>query len=36
LSKAAGAELIILPWNDADALRAAVDREGDAHRGDSH
>jgi glutamate-1-semialdehyde 2,1-aminomutase len=30
LSKAAGAQLIILPWNDADALRAAVAREGDA------
>src|ERR1700736_1307302 len=30
LSKAVGAQLIILPWNDADALRAAVAREGDA------
>src|SRR5580692_1900105 len=30
LSKAAGEQLIILPWNDAEALRAAVAREGDA------
>ena len=30
LSKAAGEHLIILPWNDAEALRAAVAREGDA------
>ena len=30
LSKAAGESLIILPWNDADALRAAVAREHDA------
>jgi glutamate-1-semialdehyde 2,1-aminomutase len=30
LSKAAGEQLIILPWNDADALRAAVAREGDS------
>jgi glutamate-1-semialdehyde 2,1-aminomutase len=29
LSKAAGEHLIILPWNDADALREAVTREGD-------
>jgi glutamate-1-semialdehyde 2,1-aminomutase len=28
LSKAAGEHLIILPWNDADALRDAVAREG--------
>ena len=30
LSKAAGEQLIILPWNDIEALRAAVAREGDA------
>jgi glutamate-1-semialdehyde 2,1-aminomutase len=30
LSKAMGEQLIILPWNDVDALRAAVAREGDA------
>jgi glutamate-1-semialdehyde 2,1-aminomutase len=30
LSMAAGEHLIILPWNDAEALRAAVAREGDA------
>jgi glutamate-1-semialdehyde 2,1-aminomutase len=30
LSKAAGENLIILPWNDADALRDAVAREGDS------
>jgi glutamate-1-semialdehyde 2,1-aminomutase len=30
LSKAAGADLIILPWNDLDALRAAVGRHGDS------
>src|SRR5271155_1044470 len=30
LSKAAGESLIILPWNDVDALRAAVAREPDA------
>lgn len=30
LSRAAGEHLIILPWNDADALRAAVAREGDS------
>jgi glutamate-1-semialdehyde 2,1-aminomutase len=30
LSKATGEHLIILPWNDAEALRAAVAREGDA------
>jgi glutamate-1-semialdehyde 2,1-aminomutase len=30
LSQAAGAELIILPWNDAEALRSAVAREGDS------
>jgi glutamate-1-semialdehyde 2,1-aminomutase len=30
LSKAAGDQLIILPWNDVDALRAAVEREGDS------
>jgi glutamate-1-semialdehyde 2,1-aminomutase len=30
LSKASGEQLIILPWNDIEALRAAVDREGDA------
>jgi glutamate-1-semialdehyde 2,1-aminomutase len=30
LSKAAGEDLIILPWNDIEALRAAVAREGDA------
>jgi glutamate-1-semialdehyde 2,1-aminomutase len=30
LSKAAGESLIILPWNDVDALRAAVARERDA------
>jgi glutamate-1-semialdehyde 2,1-aminomutase len=30
LSKASGEHLIILPWNDAEALRAAVAREGDA------
>ena len=29
LAKAAGEHLIILPWNDADALREAVAREGD-------
>ncbi|MGD0502873.1 MAG: glutamate-1-semialdehyde 2,1-aminomutase [Steroidobacteraceae bacterium] len=28
LSKAAGEHLIILPWNDADALRDAITREG--------
>jgi glutamate-1-semialdehyde 2,1-aminomutase len=28
LSKAAGEELIILPWNDVEALRSAVAREG--------
>jgi glutamate-1-semialdehyde 2,1-aminomutase len=30
LSRAAGEHLIILPWNDAEALRAAVAREGEA------
>jgi len=30
LSKAAGESLIILPWNDIEALRAAVLREGDS------
>lgn len=30
LSKAAGEHLIILPWNDTEALRDAVAREGDA------
>ena len=30
LSKAAGEHLIILPWNDAEALRDAVTREGDS------
>ena len=30
LSKGAAEHLIILPWNDAEALRAAVAREGDA------
>jgi glutamate-1-semialdehyde 2,1-aminomutase len=30
LTKAAGDQLIILPWNDVEALRAAVAREGDA------
>jgi glutamate-1-semialdehyde 2,1-aminomutase len=30
LSKAAGEHLIILPWNDIEALRDAVAREGDA------
>jgi glutamate-1-semialdehyde 2,1-aminomutase len=30
LSKAAGEHLIILPWNDADALRDAIAREGDS------
>jgi len=30
VSRAAGESLIILPWNDADALRAAVAREGAA------
>jgi len=30
LSKAAGEHLIILPWNDADALRNAIAREGDS------
>src|ERR1700736_1968680 len=30
LSKAAGDDLIILPWNDVDALRAAVERDGDS------
>jgi glutamate-1-semialdehyde 2,1-aminomutase len=30
LSKTTGEHLIILPWNDAEALRAAVAREGDA------
>jgi glutamate-1-semialdehyde 2,1-aminomutase len=30
LSKAAGEDLIILPWNDIEALRTAVAREGDA------
>lgn len=29
LARSAGEHLIILPWNDADALRAAVEREGD-------
>jgi len=29
LSQAAGEQLIILPWNDIEALRAAVAREGD-------
>jgi glutamate-1-semialdehyde 2,1-aminomutase len=29
LSKAAGDHLIVLPWNDVDALRAAVMREGE-------
>jgi glutamate-1-semialdehyde 2,1-aminomutase len=28
LSKAAGEQLLILPWNDVDALRRAVEREG--------
>ncbi|MDB6086282.1 MAG: glutamate-semialdehyde -aminomutase [Gammaproteobacteria bacterium] len=30
LSRAAGEQLIILPWNDIEALRAAVAREGDS------
>jgi len=30
LNKAAGEHLIILPWNDADALREAIAREGDS------
>jgi len=30
LSKAAGEHLIILPWNDAEALRDAIAREGDS------
>jgi len=30
LSQAAGEQLIILPWNDIEALRAAVAREGDS------
>jgi glutamate-1-semialdehyde 2,1-aminomutase len=30
LSKASGEQLIILPWNDIEALQAAVAREGDA------
>lgn len=30
LSRAAGEHLIILPWNDIEALRAAIDRDGDA------
>jgi glutamate-1-semialdehyde 2,1-aminomutase len=30
VSKASGEHLIILPWNDIEALRAAVAREGDA------
>jgi glutamate-1-semialdehyde 2,1-aminomutase len=30
LSKAAGEHLIILPWNDVDALREAIAREGDS------
>jgi glutamate-1-semialdehyde 2,1-aminomutase len=30
LSRAAGEHLIVLPWNDAEALRAAVARDGDA------
>jgi len=30
LSRAAGEQLIILPWNDIEALRAAVARDGDA------
>jgi glutamate-1-semialdehyde 2,1-aminomutase len=30
LSRAAGEQLIILPWNDVDALRQAVAREGDS------
>jgi glutamate-1-semialdehyde 2,1-aminomutase len=30
LSKASGEQLIILPWNDIEALRAAVARDGDA------
>ncbi|HEY5265026.1 MAG TPA: glutamate-1-semialdehyde 2,1-aminomutase [Steroidobacteraceae bacterium] len=30
LSQASGEQLIILPWNDVEALRAAVAREGDA------
>jgi glutamate-1-semialdehyde 2,1-aminomutase len=30
LPQSAGEELIILPWNDAEALRAAVAREGDS------
>jgi glutamate-1-semialdehyde 2,1-aminomutase len=30
LSKAAGEHLIILPWDDADALRDAIAREGDS------
>jgi glutamate-1-semialdehyde 2,1-aminomutase len=30
LSRCVGEELIILPWNDVDALRAAVGREGDS------
>jgi glutamate-1-semialdehyde 2,1-aminomutase len=30
LSKAAGEHLIILPWNDVEALREAVEREGDS------
>jgi glutamate-1-semialdehyde 2,1-aminomutase len=30
LSKASGEQLIILPWNDVEALRTAVAREGDA------
>ncbi len=30
MPKASGDQLIVLPWNDVDALRAAVAREGDA------
>jgi len=30
LSRAAGEHLIVLPWNDAEALRAAVARDGEA------
>jgi glutamate-1-semialdehyde 2,1-aminomutase len=30
MARAAGEQLLILPWNDVDALRAAVAREGDA------
>jgi glutamate-1-semialdehyde 2,1-aminomutase len=30
LPRGAGEDLIILPWNDIDALRVAIDREGDA------